>query len=458
MTLSHRITIKKQKMKKTTILISILIFSLSTFSQNKIIKEYNNNNFEKCLIHCNKEITKNSKIKQTAYLYKALIFVENYKKYNEAIDLIYKIRETENFSEFYKLNKESFIKIRDLTLKHCTKLANNKYNLPLLKKLSELYLYKFEFSGSEGTADYERQLKLENSFSAFLKYNTLMNFVKLFEQDITSLAEMKNKEILFLFKILVIADPTEILNTVYNEIFAYLNEKEKFDLMLEEYSQKYSEEDKYKYRKIGNTTKIKKTINYEKVKIHVKNTPKENGKSIEKLSKYLTSNFNEAEKVYAIYYWIEKNIKYTKDSTSDYSVNRVYKESKFSNKMVRIAQAAETVLHNKSAVCEGYSNLFVALCKVSNIEAKYVSGIIPMTKTLVGSHSWNIVKVKDSWYLIDVTWGGDKNFLAEPVSFNESHYTSKNKQLLFAPFSKSTFYKNVTKYAKYYRNFLSNAF
>ncbi len=51
------------------------------------------------------------------------------------------------------------------------------------------------------------------------------------------------------------------------------------------------------------------------------------------------------------------------------------------------------------AVCQGYSQLFYRLMKESGIDCRIISGTSDNE-----NHAWNIVKLDDKYYLMDVTW------------------------------------------------------
>ena len=65
----------------------------------------------------------------------------------------------------------------------------------------------------------------------------------------------------------------------------------------------------------------------------------------------------------------------------------------------------------RKAVCEGYSNLFDALCKEVNIPSEVVKGYAKGLGYRRGdrfyyqNHAWNTVYFDSSWHLIDATWG-----------------------------------------------------
>nr|WP_307905797.1 transglutaminase domain-containing protein [Clostridium botulinum] len=65
------------------------------------------------------------------------------------------------------------------------------------------------------------------------------------------------------------------------------------------------------------------------------------------------------------------------------------------------------VLINKKGVCESYAKAMNELLTAAGIECKYVTG-----KVNGGEHAWNMVKIDNEWYNLDVTWDdpiSDKN-------------------------------------------------
>lgn len=128
-------------------------------------------------------------------------------------------------------------------------------------------------------------------------------------------------------------------------------------------------------------------------------TNAENFASHENLAIYLTQQFNEeSSKVRSIYSWIAHNISYDQKSITDPSN--------------RESQLAANVWKNRTAVCEGFSNLFNEMCTSAGIESRVVKGYV---KNLTGNdlrfpnHAWNGVKVNGKWKLLDVTWASVNN-------------------------------------------------
>jgi len=98
---------------------------------------------------------------------------------------------------------------------------------------------------------------------------------------------------------------------------------------------------------------------------------------------------NEFELVRSIFAWIAGNISY---NPQDYSLQ---------------LQKAQQVWSNRQAVCEGYSNLFNAMCRSIGIESRMIKGYVrdgqdrPLD---FPNHAWNSVLIDGKWYLLDVTW------------------------------------------------------
>eukprot|EP00817_Percolomonadidae_sp_ATCC50343_P002266 CAMPEP_0117423332 /NCGR_PEP_ID=MMETSP0758-20121206/3982_1 /TAXON_ID=63605 /ORGANISM="Percolomonas cosmopolitus, Strain AE-1 (ATCC 50343)" /LENGTH=891 /DNA_ID=CAMNT_0005206467 /DNA_START=634 /DNA_END=3309 /DNA_ORIENTATION=+ len=166
---------------------------------------------------------------------------------------------------------------------------------------------------------------------------------------------------------------------------------------------------------------------YDKVDIFARNVPYEYTKSVQSLGEYLCQKYTKAyEKCRAIFVWMTDNISYHGEALMGAETD----------------DTPEGVLHNRRSLCEGYSNLFVALCKAGGIEAKKVHGFAKGAGYKIGenlfsqtNHTWNIVKLYKHWHLIDVTWGAGQvmfinfekrftphYFLPNPKDFIMDHY------------------------------------
>lgn len=80
-------------------------------------------------------------------------------------------------------------------------------------------------------------------------------------------------------------------------------------------------------------------------------------------------------------------------------------------------------LFNQSTVCQGYSLLYYKLLTEVGIECRFITGYSNNEY-----HGWNIVKIGNYWYNVDVTWDDLENnsitydyFLKGSNTFNKDH-------------------------------------
>ena len=92
-------------------------------------------------------------------------------------------------------------------------------------------------------------------------------------------------------------------------------------------------------------------------------------------------------------------------------------------------QTLSYVLRTRTAVCEGYSNVYKALCDAIGIQCQKVHGYSRGVGYSNGgyedptnsNHAWNIVKLEGAWYLVDCTW--DSGHMNGRVSVQEYNTT-----------------------------------
>lgn len=82
------------------------------------------------------------------------------------------------------------------------------------------------------------------------------------------------------------------------------------------------------------------------------------------------------------------------------------------NKNADLNQSAYSALVNNSSVCAGYTKAFQYIMTKLNIPTFYVTGDAD------GSHAWNIIKLDDGYYNVDLTW--DDSELSNYKYFNIS--------------------------------------
>ena len=100
----------------------------------------------------------------------------------------------------------------------------------------------------------------------------------------------------------------------------------------------------------------------------------------------------------------------------DYIVNNTAYKDDGTNQ----CHSAYSALIQGYAVCQGYAGLFQRLCKEVGIETRYITGYAGE------AHAWNIVKLDNQWYNVDVTWddpiGGSLRydyFLKAEIDFSD---------------------------------------
>ena len=154
----------------------------------------------------------------------------------------------------------------------------------------------------------------------------------------------------------------------------------------------------------------------------------------------------DVEKFRAIYKWVCSNIE------GDYSfyLKTTRKRKKFRNNSLAFTNwnkdlqkhVFKQLVDNQKTICSGYAYLIKELATLSGIECEIVDGYSRSAKSQIGelglaNHSWNAVKLNNSWYLLDATLASgyfdvnaykfvknynDGYFLANPELFIKSHF------------------------------------
>lgn len=199
---------------------------------------------------------------------------------------------------------------------------------------------------------------------------------------------------------------------------------------------------------------LNKSNVYSKADSHSLNVSEKHYTSIDELALSLCpSDWSESEKVRSIYFWIANNIHYD---------HKALETNRFSS------QVADSVFLNRKAVCEGFSSLFVEICRHAGLQARTLDGYVKdeffdQTKILVyPNHAWNAVKINDKWHLLDVTWAClnnsasnsrektvdyfryklESNFLVAPEQFIHTHLPEDPYwQLLPVPVASEDFFE-----------------
>jgi hypothetical protein len=130
---------------------------------------------------------------------------------------------------------------------------------------------------------------------------------------------------------------------------------------------------------------------------HAGHSSKEVEKDIPTLAKFLKEGTkSDLDKARAIYVWLAKNVSYDANGYN----NSTYGDG-----------SAANVLKTRIAVCEGFSNLFLALGKEMGLEIEKVVGYAKgygFARTAAfkqTNHAWNRIKINGEWRIFDATWG-----------------------------------------------------
>ncbi len=139
---------------------------------------------------------------------------------------------------------------------------------------------------------------------------------------------------------------------------------------------------------------------------------------------------SDAQKVRAFYVWISDQIKY--------DIKGLEKMDEMEPAKWAQKQSAEQVMKRKKGVCEGYANLFLALCQAEKIQCIKVVGIVrrPNGRVPSGGHAWNIVRADGNWRLVDPCWGAgylndDEKYVER---FNEKYFFTAPETMILDHF------------------------
>ncbi len=121
--------------------------------------------------------------------------------------------------------------------------------------------------------------------------------------------------------------------------------------------------------------------------------PEDEG-TIEAVARYIAARESDPfERVKALHDWVVTRLRYD-HQTAD------------SDGADRRPQDAESVFKARTAVCEGYARLLVALGQVTGDRIVYLVGEVREESGELASagHAWNVVQIQGAWYLLDATW------------------------------------------------------
>lgn len=98
---------------------------------------------------------------------------------------------------------------------------------------------------------------------------------------------------------------------------------------------------------------------------------------------------------------------------------------------------AEQTIDRGLAVCEGFADVFMSICRAAGLECRRISGFGKgygfspenAMASFDSNHAWNAVRLEGGWTLVDSCWGaGHIDNGAWVQQFNPSMFTMGNKQ------------------------------
>ena len=119
---------------------------------------------------------------------------------------------------------------------------------------------------------------------------------------------------------------------------------------------------------------------------------------------------SEYEKVKAIFDYIASHVTYDRDNLG--------------NSSYTLKHTAYAALVNGTSVCQGYATLFYRMCLTAGLDARVITG---SDTPGYSDHAWNIVRIGDLYYNIDVTWDAESdpeyyNYFLRGQDTFEDHY------------------------------------
>ncbi len=180
------------------------------------------------------------------------------------------------------------------------------------------------------------------------------------------------------------------------------------------------------------TNKPKKKLKPDRFTVldqYAKNTPKIHEKDIQTLANYLLLKAkSEEDKARLVFSWIATHVKY--DAAGYNSGN--YGDC-----------SATAVLKRKTAVCEGYSELFKELGIAMGLKVEKITGYAKGYGYDDGqdfsdvNHAWNVAQIDGKWKLMDVTWGSGygetkNNKLVSVTKFDPWWFNTAPTEFIFS--------------------------
>lgn len=165
---------------------------------------------------------------------------------------------------------------------------------------------------------------------------------------------------------------------------------------------------------------------------HALRAPRHAARSLDALAAYLASAArDERETARAIFRWIAHNVTYNAPAF-------------FSGRIRSELEDPEVVLRRRTAVCDGFAGLFVALATRAGLQARTITGHAKGFGYRAGqgvagppNHAWNAVRIRGRWRLLDPTWGTghiDGSARTFQREFQQHYFLTPAEQFIYGHF------------------------
>jgi transglutaminase-like putative cysteine protease len=162
---------------------------------------------------------------------------------------------------------------------------------------------------------------------------------------------------------------------------------------------------------------------------YAQSSPEQAEATMQTLAEWLSGHASgELEKARLLFTWVATHVAYDDNgfNTGNYSDT-----------------SPEGVFKNRVSVCQGYSELFTALCKLAGLEAVTINGYAkgitysPGSRFYQTNHAWNAVRIEGEWKLFDVTWAagygrGLNGTLVSTMEFDDYWFNTSPEEFIFS--------------------------
>lgn len=168
--------------------------------------------------------------------------------------------------------------------------------------------------------------------------------------------------------------------------------KKVFEALFDDHPELFWVDTNYTYKYTADNKCVQITLNYNETKNNLEYNKEIFNKAVDAIVFEANKLNSDYEKEKYVHDYILENVKYDKESEMN--------------------QSAYSALINKRSICAGLSRAFQVIMIKLNIPTYYCVGISNV------NHAWNIVKLSDGYYNVDLTWNNSD--ITEYKYFNKT--------------------------------------